>query len=226
MYLSKIEFAPTHLNEMVRTLAKELYHEHQMIWNLLPEDKNARRDFIYRRDDSRGLPFYYLLSAREPVVADSNFTIQTQKFAPRLRTGDLLQFSLRANAVKTTKIDDTSKKRKRRDIVESRVDEYKSRYPVPADRPPTAIIHHEAGEEWLKKQGERCGFQVKNLIVENHQYHKVRKPKDPNIRQFASLDFHGQIQVMETQQFIDNALFSGLGRSKAFGCGLLLVRRI
>lgn len=225
MYLSKIEFSPAHLDEMVKMLARGLYHEHQMIWNLLPEDRNTDRDFIYRRDDSRGLPFYYLLSAREPVETDSNFTIQSQKFSPQLKTGDLLQFSLRVNAVKTTKIDDTSKKRKRRDIIESRVDEYKRKYPVPADRPPAAIIHHEAGEEWLRKQGERCGFQVKNLIVENHQYHKVRKPKDPNLRQFTSIDFHGQIQVTDPQQFIDVALFNGLGRSKAFGCGLLLVRR-
>ena len=85
--------------------------------------------------------------------------------------------------------------------------------------------HYEAGEEWLGKQGERCGFLVKNLIVENHQFHKVRKPKDPNLRQFTSIDFHGQIQVTEPQKFIDIALFNGLGRSKSFGCGLLLIRR-
>ena len=226
MYLSKIEFSPTHLDKMVRTLGKGLYHEHQMIWSILPEDKNAERDFLYRREDNRGLPFYYLLSAREPVDTISNFIVQIRKFTPQLIAGDLLQFSLRANAVKTTKIDDTSKKRKRRDIIEFKADEYKSKYPIREDRPSAAIIHHEAGEEWLVKQGERCGFQVKNLIVENHQFHKVRKPKDPNLRQFASIDFHGQLQVTEPQQFIDIALFSGLGRSKAFGCGLLLVRRL
>lgn len=226
MYLSKIEFSPTHLHEMVRTLGKGLYHEHQMIWGLLPENKNTKRDFLYRREDNRGLPFYYLLSAREPVGTTAKYTVQTQKFTPQLKAGDLLQFGLRANAVKTTKIDSTSKKRKRRDIIEFKADEYKIKYPVREDRPPTAIIHHEAGEEWLVKQGKRCGFLVKNMIVENHQFHKVRKPNDPNLRQFASIDFHGQIQVIEPQQFIDIALFNGLGRSKAYGCGLLLVRRI
>jgi CRISPR system Cascade subunit CasE len=226
MYLSKIEFSPAHLDEMVKILAKGLFHEHQMIWNILPEDKSIGRDFIYRREDSRGLPFYYLLSVRRPDDISPNFTVQSQRFTPQLKQGDLLQFSLRANAVKTTKIDDTSKKRKRRDIIEARADEYKKQYPDSKDRPPVAIIHHEAGEDWLKKQGVRCGFQVNNLIVENHQFHKVRKPKDPNLRQFASIDFHGQIKVTDPQQFIDTALFFGLGRSKAFGCGLMLIRRV
>ncbi len=87
------------------------------------------------------------------------------------------------------------------------------------------MIHFEAGEEWINKQGERCGFRVKNLLVENHQFHKVRKPSDPNVRQFTSIDFHGQIRDIEPQKFIDVALFNGLGRSKGFGCGLMLIRR-
>ena len=227
MYLSKIEFSPAHLDEMVKILSRGLYFEHQMIWDLLPENKDTNRDFLYRRDDSKHLPFYYLLSAREPVKSDSRFSVQTQSFAPQLKAGDMLQFNLRANAVKTIKTDDASaKKIKRRDIIEYKVDEYKNKSYKRKDMPPAAVIHLEAGNEWLKKQGERCGFELKNLMVENHQYYKIKKPGDPNKRQFTSIDFLGQLQVTEPQKFIEMALLNGIGRSKAYGCGLLLIRRI
>ena len=45
--------------------------------------------------------------------------------SPQLKNGDRLQFNLKVNAVKTTKVADNSKKRKRRDIIEVMVEEFK-----------------------------------------------------------------------------------------------------
>jgi len=41
---------------------------------------------------------------------------------------------------------------------------------------------------------------------------------------FSSIDFTGELQITDIEKF-QHTLFNGLGRSKAFGCGLLMVKR-
>jgi CRISPR system Cascade subunit CasE len=41
----------------------------------------------------------------------------------------------------------------------------------------------------------------------------------------STLDFEGSLTVTDPADFL-NALLSGIGPAKAFGCGLLLVRRL
>ncbi len=241
MYLSKITYSPTHRAEMVKALTQHrgLFHEHQMIWNLMPQDADAKRDFLYRKDESERFPFYYLLSERLPDNVPSFLQVQSKAFSPQLIEGGHYGFSLRANAVVTRKVDG-SNKRIRRDIVDAKVDEYKQRFPAAEDRPSSAVIHHEAGEQWLSAQGEKHGFQLLDLTVSNHQFHQhSNKNTDKNNRQFASLDFDGVLQLTDPEKFTQ-AMYTGrsnpnqkialpvrgLGRSKAFGCGLVLVRKV
>lgn len=225
MYFSRITFSSDRRLEMVRQLRKGLYGEHQLIWSLLPKDADADRDFLYCREENSFKPFYYLLSARQPLNDHEFLQVETKPFAPRISAGDRLQFSLRANAVVTRKPDDHSRKRIRRDIVEARLDSIKAEYPEPLDRPPNVLIREQAGQAWLQKQGERNGFRPERLLVENHQFHHVTKPGDHNRRHFTSLDFHGVLEVTDNVRF-QETLFHGLGRSKAYGCGMLMVRRI
>ena len=226
MYLSKVTPTIHAIHRLKRQFSGNLFWEHQMVWDLFDNTTEQTRDFLYRREDSPGkLPFYYVLSERQPNNAGLDMEIQSKAFHPRLQAGERLQFSLRANAVITRKVDDHSNKRQRRDIIEARVDEYKKQYPNPQDRPPPSIIHQEAAQMWLNRQGENNGFSVGEFFVENHTFHKVRKPKDANTRQFTSLDFQGQLIVNAPDQFL-RAMKNGLGRSKAFGCGLMLVKRI
>lgn len=229
MFLSKVEIKSTHLNTAIRQLRQGIYREHQMIWNLLPRDPEKKRDFLYRREESGNWPFYYLLSAREPEVEVDFLKVATQPYSPKLREGDQLHFSLRANAVISRKPDDGSNRRIRRDIVEAKVDEYRAIEPDSRKWPPKAHIHHEAGETWLTRQGGNLGFKLGALSVQNHQHHEFNKPsdkKDSNRRKFTSLDFVGTLTVKDAEQFVEKALVGGMGRAKAYGCGLLLVKRI
>ena len=241
MYLSKITYSPTHRAEMVKALTqhRNLFHEHQMIWNLMPQDAHAKRDFLYRKDENERYPFYYLLSERLPDKIPDFLQVQSKAFSPQLMAGGLYGFSLRANAVITRKVDDTSKRRIRRNIVEAKADEYKQRFSVAQDRPSSAVIHHEAGEQWLSAQGEKHGFKLRDLTVSNHQFHKHQNKESDGRRQFASLDFDGTLEINKPEQFVQSMysgqpnsdpnidlLVRGLGRSKAFGCGLMLVRKI
>jgi len=225
MYFSKIELPISLLSSKGEL---DLYDEHQFIWDLLPEDKNAKRDFLYRRCESKDQLVYYLLSERKPENMPDDVKLKSQLYEPRLAEGDRLFFDLRVNAVKTIKDAGVGKQRKRRDVIEARIDYYKKFYPNPKDRPSNFFIHNEAGFMWLNQQAERHGFAVnsKEVFVENHQFHDVEKTANRNLRHFTSFDIQGRLRVTEPDKFIKDVLFHGFGRSKAFGCGLMLVRRI
>jgi len=85
-------------------------------------------------------------------------------------------------------------------------------------------------ENWLKAQGERLGFELaagsdrlSKLQNSAYAWHSLNgKGKKAG---FSSIDFTGQLRVTDTEKF-EQALFHGIGRSKAFGCGLLMIRRV
>ena len=227
MYFSRIQFTQKGIHNQCRSgVIANLFSEHQMIWNLFKNTPEQQRDFLYRREDNPGKPpFYYLLSARRPITENGQLTVETKPFEPRLINGERLQFVLRVNAVITRKVDNHSKRRIRRDIIEAKVDEYRNNNPNQATWPPPSVIHHEAAHEWLIKQGNQHGFQLDECLVSNHRFHKVSKPGDPNKRQFTSLDIQGWLKLTAPETFLESVT-KGFGRSKAFGCGLLLIRRV
>lgn len=59
-----------------------------------------------------------------------------------------------------------------------------------------------------------------------YQWHALpEKAKKPNDKSgFSSVDFTGELQITNVEQF-KNALFHGIGSAKAFGCGLMLIKR-
>ena len=61
------------------------------------------------------------------------------------------------------------------------------------------------------------------LQVDAYEQSKASK-RDHNIR-FSAVDFSGELLVTNPELF-QPALCNGLGHAKAFGCGLLLVRRL
>ncbi|WP_404358387.1 type I-E CRISPR-associated protein Cas6/Cse3/CasE [Methylotuvimicrobium sp. KM1] len=86
-------------------------------------------------------------------------------------------------------------------------------------------------ENWFQNQGERrCGFQ---LIRDNdgmaklqnsaYQWHAI--PEKGKTAGFSSVDLTGDIEITDVDAFI-GVLFNGIGRAKAFGCGLLSVAKI
>ena len=52
------------------------------------------------------------------------------------------------------------------------------------------------------------------------------KGKGANPVKFSTLEFNGILSVINADVFIEKCLFNGLGPGKAFGCGLMLVRRL
>lgn len=72
--------------------------------------------------------------------------------------------------------------------------------------------------EWLKKQGTRYGFKVIQAQVSDYKENKIRKYGFT----VKSVTFEGILQVTDTKKF-KQALRRGIGREKAYGCGLMTV---
>lgn len=89
--------------------------------------------------------------------------------------------------------------------------------------------------KWWQRQGEQKGF-VAVAQLDNEQndskpklnieaYQKHHMPEKGRNASFSSIDLTGEITITDPNKF-EKALFEGLGRAKAFGCGLMMIRRV
>jgi len=89
----------------------------------------------------------------------------------------------------------------------------------------------KALEKWLTEKGNHKGFRLLRsnkdgrleFQAEGYRWHAL--PKKGRVAGFSTVDFDGILEVCDPAIFID-ALFKGIGPAKAFGCGLMLVRRV
>jgi CRISPR system Cascade subunit CasE len=223
-YLSRIRLKPSlDLAQLAKALPSDAYAEHKLIWQLFSESSDTR-DFLFRREQQGHWPFFYVLSRREPADTKSLWDIESRLFRPRLASGERLAFVLRANPVRVRKIsDDPAIKTRRRDDMVA--DLKKRRYPDRQQRPPMAAIVHEAGAEWLVERAERCGFEIESVHADGYRQHRLYKPGADKPIMMSTLEFNGVLRVLHVERFVET-LHHGIGPAKAFGCGLLLVRRI
>lgn len=191
---------------------------HQLVWSLFAGDPNAKRDFLWR-EDQRGT--FFILSPRPPAES-AIFTTETKAFSPELTTGDLLRFTLRANATRSMKASPTARG-KRADVVMAAL-KHLSKKERTDVRSQTIF---EAGQKWLCAQGQRYGFELANetssLLVDGYTQLKILRRGERDL-QVSLLEFSGALRVTDPACFLEN-LLKGFGHAKAFGCGLMLIRR-
>ena len=101
MYYSRItldlaKLPPGRLKELI---TKGSYALHQWVWLLFTDDET--RKFLFREEEGQGFLRFYVLSENAPTKNDL-FQIETKEFKPKLRKGDRLIFSLRANPTVST----------------------------------------------------------------------------------------------------------------------------
>jgi len=78
--------------------------------------------------------------------------------------------------------------------------------------------------EWLNQKGASTGgFKLSgNLEATGYQRHRI--PEKGKNAGFSSMDFEGKLMVTDANQF-EKVLFYGIGRSKSFGCGMMMIKR-
>ena len=208
---------------------------HRLMWSIMPEDVRRRWDRAAREREAGGAFLwreadvgwkFYLLGPR-PVTDSPYFKIETKPFEPRLETSDRLAFDLRVNATVARKVGISAEGlpiRKRVDVAMDRMvaDEREAvgeRAARAQRREPAA---EAAAREWLDRQGERSGFRV--IVSRLAAYRLEELPRQGNSARIGVSDLRGLVEVVDADEFVKRVL-KGFGRAKAFGCGLMLIRR-
>lgn len=199
------------------------YKEHQALWRLFANDPDAERDFLFRRDELYHGLRYFVVSQREPDDADGIWLVESKPYAPSVHVGQQFAFSLRANPVIKRKGDDG--KSRRHDVVMDARHRRGHQSQAHAEREPVIAIAQKAGVEWLQQRAAKHGFSIDEggVCVEGYRQH--RSPKRGKQISYSSIDLTGVLRVEDSAVFTE-VLGLGIGPAKAFGCGLLLIRRV
>lgn len=199
MYLSKVKLLPP--------IAYRPYHFHKELWKVFPEDKNLKRDFLFRverRTRTEGLDI--LLQSKRPPDRNSKFCIvlATKDYQINVKEGDRLLFKLMANPTK--KMHDPKKP------ANERGNENGKRVPLMAD---TDL------DDWITNKLSPVSdiIEVEHRFVQDLFFLKGRRGGKINLT-----CFEGQLKVTNVEGFL-KMVSDGIGPAKAFGCGMLSLAR-
>ncbi|PXX96297.1 type I-E CRISPR-associated protein Cas6/Cse3/CasE [Halomonas sp. LBP4] len=231
MYLSRIR---VDLNGLSREALFDVmqggaYGVHQLLWQVFPGHQGPR-PFLFRQEmeedteqgkPPKGLPLFYVLSSCEPSTIPGLLDVQCKPFAPELRQGDRLAFRLRANPTVARRVEG-AKHSPRSDVLMAA----KKPFP-PGQRTSAECVQamDQAARDWLQTRVEELGFHLPVAPeVGAYRQHALQKPGRRNAIQYSSVDYEGLLEVTEPGRLVET-LAHGIGRAKAFGCGLMLIRR-
>jgi CRISPR system Cascade subunit CasE len=216
MYLSRIELAPERRETMKALASPQIMHAAVEECFSGSWGKAAARK-LWRIDRFQSKTYLLLLSPEKP-----EFERLSAQFCPdegkgeikpygllldRIRPGQKWQFKLRANPVHHVKTEAGNEKRGK---IYAHI----------------TVFHQK---EWLLKKAPDCGFE----IVRNDQGHAlVDVMKTEHFRfkrqgRYVTLNmvtFEGVLRITDAKLF-SRALINGVGRAKAYGCGLLTIAR-
>ena len=205
MYLSKIQIP--------WRLSKNSYHLHQALWKLYPGREDEQRKFLYRVERlEKGMATHILMQStiRPQQSEESPVILDWREFNPVFSSGQRLRFRLRANPIKTIK--DSHK-----GTVEKKGKLYTKTVRVP-------LIHEAQQQAWLERKLQGIA-QLETLIIQPEPILYFRKTKENRSGKIQPVLFDGILRITDPDAF--SALFqTGIGPAKAFGCGLLTVKRV
>jgi CRISPR system Cascade subunit CasE len=245
MFLSRIELgAHAAEHEAFWREVSQPYGAHQALWTLLGRGPKQQRDFLFRAEESLGRPRFLVLSAHKPEApAGGLWCVDPKPFAPALKVGQRLSFRLRASPVvrRGERVEGKKNKRvHRHDVV---MDSARKLTEAGQSLPDPATLARDAGVAWLGAQAQRGGFWILEAPTERigedglieaeaasaavrvegyRQHHIVRRGATP-VR-FSTLEFEGLLEVSDPAVFLAKVA-AGFGPQKAFGCGLMLLKR-
>jgi CRISPR system Cascade subunit CasE len=217
MYLSRISLDREAAARMSRFAPLSASRSHGMVWSWFSDGAMKERDFLFRVDHEEEVVVWTL--SQEPPAAPTPWRADSKRFTPDLRKGDRMHFLLRANP--TFRAAGGEGKGKRHDVVM----DAKRRARLEGSRPAEAEIVTPACVNWLAQRAARCGFLVDITRTRADRYVVERfARRREGTASLATVDLSGILEVTEPDLFT-KAVASGIGPAKAFGCGLMLIKR-
>ena len=193
---------------------------HKLLWTLFGDHEGRESDFLWRET---GEGSFLVLSRRLPTDANSMFDIAHKPFNPASRAGEKLRVLLRANATISTK-EGKAKEGHREDIVTRALREFRAKHGVVKSEQRQQVVG-EAAYGWFSRKGKASGFAVEpdEFAVEGTDFLTVQHGATP--MKFGVIDMAAHVTVDDPAVFRES-LARGFGRSKRYGCGLMVVRLI
>ena len=134
---------------------------------------------------------------------------ETRDYGPllsRLQSGQVWRFRLRANPVRSS---------------------FREKEETTGRGKVFAHVTHDQQKQWLRSRAEACGFALEEDAFDVVHTQWLKFSKYENGSQKVSLrtaTFEGVLTIRSAERF-KQALVSGIGRAKAYGCGLLTLAR-
>lgn len=232
------------VGELARLAATNLYRTHQLVWNLFDNTPDQKRDYLYRRDTLNGQIIFYVVSLRAPSPRSKLWEVETKPYSPVIAPGESMAFRVRINPVierpgeqvrdadgrpvlrtNGKRAGEAKRKVKRHDVI---MDAKKKMGKERWEEHFTLDRLNEAARTWLEEGGRAAkhGFSIQSLTAHSYTQHRVwKKGAGSELILFSTLDLEGTLAVNDPESF-RKLLFTGIGPAKAFGCGLMLVRRL
>lgn len=214
--------------------ARRINTTHRLLWTLMPETmqraahassgSGQKAAFLWRAaPDRHGASSWYVLGPR-PRDGSAFFEIDTKPWALSLAAGDRLAFDITVNATVSRMVDPAGGRdgRQRADVV---MDAIHAAERSAGSTSPRAMLRNTLAKvaltSWWDAQGGRNGFTTDALNVVNYSTVQLDGRRSARI---GIGHITGILQVRDPESF-SRRVTMGLGRAKAFGCGLLLLRR-
>ena len=172
------------------------YKLHQWIWEALPEDPDAERDFLFRSDVKGGVLRILLLSERVPERR-GNIEWKTTEISDTFLGHGAYRFQLRANPT----------------------------FRRSSDHKRLAIFDELKIRDWFVRKLEYAGCAVSDLETTAPRKLMFRKGGGTCPGTVYSVDASGTL-VVRDEAALRAAFDSGIGPAKGFGFGLLLLQPI
>ncbi|MFC0178773.1 type I-E CRISPR-associated protein Cas6/Cse3/CasE [Thorsellia kenyensis] len=222
MFLSRVRINPN-LKKLAEHLGSGVsYHSHQLLWKLFSH--NEERQFLFRKELVKrgplaGLIEFYVQSEELPVSNGNQFILETKEYEPKLNVGDKLSFRLRVNP--TIKING-----KRHDVVMHA--KTKLRNSDKLDKVADFDLITQSAIEWITNEIRTQAWGIRfdiSPVVLSYQKETIFKESKKQTLSYGVVDFEGVLVVTDVEKF-NSTLKNGVGRAKAFGCGLFLIKRL
>lgn len=194
------------------------YVIHQLVADLFPD--RSDRGYLYRLMRERpGGAELLVLSDLAPRALDevpvrawgAAVHVESKPFAPEISSGMVLDFEIRMNATRV--VTDDEGRKWRRDIWDAVFSENRNDPRSP----------HDVYRVYLERKLHGIAEVIDARVTARRQV-RARRGDNPRPISFVATNVIGVLRVVEPRQFLQ-LVSSGIGRAKAFGCGLLCISR-